>query len=92
MTNKESQPAAVEGKLIGEISHYFGKIGVAVIDLSDALKAGETIRIIGGETDFTQTVGSLEIEHEKVSQAEAGSSVGLKVEQKVREGYQVYRV
>jgi len=42
-----------EGKLIGKITHYFGNIGVAVIELSDILKVGDTIRIVGGETDLT---------------------------------------
>ena len=82
----------IEGKSIGKIAHYFGHIGVAVIDLSDKLKAGDTIRIIGGETDFTQQVESMEIEHQKIKEAKKGDSVGLKVEQKVREGYKVYKV
>jgi translation elongation factor EF-1alpha len=81
-----------EGKLIGKITHYFGNIGVAVIELSETLKVGDTIRIVGGETDFTQTVDSMEIEHEKVETAKKGDSVGLKVEQKVREGYKVYKL
>jgi putative protease len=81
-----------EGKFIGKITHYFGKIGVAVIELEDTLKVGDTIRIVGGETDFTQTVESMEIEHQKVKEAKAGQSVGLKVAQKVREGYKVYRL
>ena len=80
------------GKLIGKITHYFGNIGVAVIELSGKLKSGETIRIVGGETDFTQTVGSMEVEHEKIEEAKKGDSVGLKVEQKVRDGYKVYKV
>jgi len=81
-----------EGKLIGKVTHYFSKIGVAVIELSDTLKVGDTIRIVGGQTDFNQTIESMEIEHEKVQEAKAGDSVGLKVEQKVREGYKVYKV
>lgn len=82
-----------EGKLIGKVTHYFSKIGVAVIELLDTLKTGDVIRIVGGEeTDFTQTVGSMEIEHEKVEEAKKGDSVGLKVEQKVREGYKVYKI
>ena len=81
-----------EGKLIGKVTHYFSKIGVAVIELSDTLKVSDTIRIVGGQTDFNQTVESMEIEHEKVQEAKAGDSVGLKVEQKVREGYKVYKV
>lgn len=86
----EETPLPEEGKLIGKITHYFSKIGVAVIELSDNLKVGDTIRIVGGQTDFNQTVESMEIEHEKVKEAAAGDSVGLQVNQKVREGYKVY--
>ena len=82
----------VEGKLIGEVTHYFGNIGVAVIDLSDKLEAGDKIRIVGGETDFTQTIESMEVDHKKVGKAKKGESVGLKVDQKVREGYRAYKV
>jgi len=89
MPNEEK----VEGKLIGKITHYFGNIEVAVIELSDTLKTGDTIRIVGGEdTDFTQTVDSMEMEHEKVEKAKKGESIGMKVSEKVREGYQVYKV
>lgn len=86
------EPEIEKGKLIGEVAHYFGKIGVAVIELSDILKVGDTIRIIGGETDFTQTIESMEIEHKKIEEVKKGDSVGLKVSEKVREGYKVYKV
>ena len=82
-----------EGKLIGKVTHYFGNINVAVIELSGVLSEGDTIRIVGGEgTDFTQTVGSMEMEHEKLKTAKKGQSVGLKVGEKVRDGYKVYKV
>ena len=81
----------IEGQPIGKITHYFGKIGVAVIALSDTLKAGDTIRIVGGEADFTQNIESMEVDHQKVEAAKSGESVGLKVDQKVREGYAVYK-
>ncbi|MFC1663570.1 EF-Tu/IF-2/RF-3 family GTPase [Patescibacteria group bacterium] len=90
MPKEETIPE--EGKLIGKISHYFSKIEVAVIEMSGALKTGDTIRIVGGSTDFNQTVDSMEVEHEKVKTAKKGDSVGLKVDQKVREGYRVYKV
>ena len=85
-------PPAEEGKLIGKITHYFGHIGVAVLELTGVLKVGDTIRIVGGETDFNQTVESMEIEHKKVKEAKAGDSVGLQVSQKVREDYKVYKL
>ncbi len=83
---------AEEGKLIGKITHYFGNIGVAVIELTDTLKEGEKIKIMGGETDFEQTVDSMEVDHKKVDKAKKGDGVGLKVSQKVREGYKVYKI
>ena len=82
----------IEGKLIGEVTHYFGNISVAVIKLSHKLKTGETIRIKGGETDFNQEVGSMEVDHKKIKEGKKGDSVGLKVGQKVHEGYKVYKI
>jgi len=82
----------VEGKLIGQVTHFFGNINVAVIKLSDKLKEGDTIRIVGGETDFSQEVDSMEVDHEKIKEGKKGDSVGLKVGQKVHEGYRVYKV
>jgi len=85
-------PNGEEGKLIGKVSHYFSKIGVAVIDLSDSLKTGDTIRIVGGETDFTQAIESMQAEHQNIEEAKAGDSIGVKVAQKVREDYKVYKI
>jgi len=81
-----------EEKLIGKVTHYFSQIGVAVIELSDSLRAGDTIRIVGGETDFNQIIESMEVERQKVEEAKSGDSVGLKVDQRVRDGYKVYKI
>lgn len=81
-----------EGKLIGEVSHYFSKISVAIVKITAALKVGDEIRIAGGETDFSQVIKSMEVDHKKIEQAKSGDSVGLKVDEKVREGYKVYKL
>lgn len=81
-----------EEKLIGKITHYFSKINVAVIELTKNLKVGDTIHIKNETHDFTQQVSSLQIEHKQVETAEPGQSVGLKIDQKVYEGDQVYLV
>ncbi len=84
---------AEEGKLIGKVSHYFSKIGVAVIELSGSLSIGDTVRIVGGEaTDFEQTIDSMEMEHEKIEKAKKGDAIGTKVKEKVREGYKVFKI
>ncbi|MCG2685816.1 translation elongation factor-like protein [Candidatus Parcubacteria bacterium] len=71
---------------IGKVAHYYTKIGVAIIELTDALKVGETIHIQGATTDFEQVVESMQIEHESIDEAKAGDVVGLKIKEKVREG------
>jgi len=78
---------------IGHISHYFPKISVAVIEVTaGALKVGDTIRIKGHTSDFTQTVESLQQEHLQVPEIKTGASAGLKVKEHVREGDKVYKV
>ena len=85
------QPDVPEQKPIGEITHYFGKIGVMAIDLSDDLTVGEAIHIKGHTTDLIVTVDSMQIEHQAVTKAGPGDSIGIKVGEKVRPGDKVYR-
>jgi translation elongation factor EF-1alpha len=85
------QPEAPEEKPIGQVTHYFGKIGVMAVDLSDTLSVGEQIHVKGHTTDLVLTVDSMQIEHESVSQAGPGDSIGIKVADKVRPGDTVYR-
>jgi putative protease len=88
----EAKPVPDEGKLIGKITHYFGKIGVGVIELHANLKVGDKIRVVGGEADFEQEVDSMEVDHKKIKTAKKGDDVGLKIAGKVREGYKVYKI
>lgn len=79
-------------KKIGKITHYFGKIGVGVLELSKKLKVGETIRIVGGDRDFTQEVSSMQVEHENIEAAKKGEAVGLKLDELAKPGDIVYKV
>ncbi len=77
---------------IGKIAHFFSKINVAVVELTDAVSVGDRIRIQGPTTDFEQPVDSMQIEHNIVKTAKKGESIGLKVKDKVRERDTVYKV
>jgi len=81
-----------EKKLIGKIVHYYAKIGVAVVDLTDKVSVGDTISIEGAVTNLKETINSMEVEHKKIQTAKAGDSIGLKVGDRVREGDAVYKV
>ncbi len=76
-------------KKVGRVTHYYGKIGVAIVELSSTLKVGDRIKIENG-AEFEQTVDSMQVEHEQVEEAKKGDMVGLKVGQKIGEGATVY--
>lgn len=81
------------GKLVGKVKHFFSNIDVAVIKFSAPVKLGDEIRIVGGEnTDFNQKIKSMQFEHKELKVAKKGKEVGLKVKEKVRDGYRVYKV
>lgn len=77
---------------IGSIGNYYSKISVAVIDLTGKIAVGDTIRLKGATTDFSQKVDSMQIEHANVQNAGPGQSIGLKVVDKVRKGDLVYKI
>ncbi len=80
----------MEEKLIGKVTHYYGKIGVGIVELSGNLKVGDKIHLKGHSTDFEQEVDSIQVEHENVDSAKKGEIIGLKVKDKVKEGDEVY--
>lgn len=80
-------------QLVGSVTHFFNKAGVIAIEMSEGeLKVGDTIRVVGHLTDFTETVTSMQIEHEQKEAVYKGDLVGIKVAQKARPGDDVYRV
>lgn len=81
-----------EERIVGKVTHFFTKIQVAVIELSDTLEIGDTIIFRGATTDFTQKIESMQIEHENIKKAGKGQSVGLKVSDRLREEDTVYKI
>ncbi len=72
-------------KIIGTITHYFPKVRAAVIKLKAPLSVGDTVKIKGHTTDFTQTISSMQIDHVSVSQAKKGQEIGLLVNSRARQ-------
>jgi translation elongation factor EF-1alpha len=77
---------------IGTVAHYYSHLNVAVLQLTERLKVGGTIHILGPTTDFTQKVTSMEVDHHRVMAVEPGDNVGLKVMEPVRVHDTIYRV
>lgn len=77
-------------KLIGKVTHYYDKAGVAIVKLSAPAAVGDEIHFCGNKTDFEQTIESMQVEHEDIKKAKKGDEIGVKVNDKVREGDEVY--
>jgi len=78
---------------IGKVTHYYDKIGVAIVELDANLTVGDKIKFTrGGENLFEQAVKSIQVEHEKIEKAGKGDVVGLKTKEAVKEGAEVYKV
>jgi len=78
---------------VGKVTHYYDKIGVAIVELDGALAVGDKIKFArGGEDMFEETVESIQIEHEKKDSAGKGDVIGLKVNEAVKEGAEVYKI
>ncbi len=83
----------IEGTKVGEITHFFDKVSVAVVRANDTISVGDRIRVYDhqGNIVVEQTIESMEIDKQKQQSVEAGTDFGLKLEGPAKEGYLVYR-
>jgi putative protease len=81
-----------ERKRVGKVTHYFNKIRVAGVRVTDRLSIGDQVLIIGHTTALEQVVQSMELDHRPIQIAEMGQEVGIKVIDRVRAGDEVYRL
>jgi len=77
---------------VGKITHYYDHIGVAIVKLSKTLKVGDKIKISGHNNEFIQNVNSLQFDHKSIKSAKTGSSVGLKVDNPVKDNDIVFKM
>ena len=83
----------MEEQKVGVVTHYFGHIQVAAIEITDGeLCVGDSVHIKGHTSDFTQQVDSMQIEHDAVETAAVGQVIGMRVKEHAREHDEVFKV
>ena len=82
----------MEQKPIGEVTHYYGGLRVAIVKFNTKVEKGTVIAFKGAHTDFTQTINSMQYDHKDIEAAGKGQEVGIKVDQKLREGDKAYKI
>jgi len=81
-----------KNKELGKVVHYFDKIQVAVIKLGGVLKVGDKIKIVRADHEFTETVGSMQVDHKDIVTASKGEEVAIKVNEPTKDGALIYKV
>jgi putative protease len=91
-SKKEVWISKMAEKKIGKITHFFDNISVGIIELEDEIKIGDKVKFQGATTDFEQEITSMQYDHNDIESAGKGQEVGIKTDEKVREGDEVYIV
>lgn len=78
------------GTRAGEVIHFYNKISVTVVKLTEGVAIGNVLHFLGAHTDFRQTVKSMQVEHEEIESGAPGQEVAIKVKQRVRAGDSVF--
>ncbi len=71
---------------LAEVTHYYDRLGVAILKLKAPMHVGDLVTFHRGEQEFSQPISSLQIEHAQVDTAKKGDLVGVKVNEPVKEG------
>jgi len=79
-------------KQVGKITHFYDKLSVGVVKLTDTLKVGDKIHIQGAHDDFEQVVESMQLDQKDVKAGKKGEDIAIKVSQKVHENDKVLKV
>ncbi len=79
-------------KEIGQVTHFYDKIGVMVVKLTDKVSVGDAIKIKRGDEEIEETIESMQVEHENIEKAKKGDEIAIKITGKTKEGAVVYRV
>jgi hypothetical protein len=77
---------------VGTVTHYFPRVGVAVIYLQGELYVDDYILLYGPRTEFEQQVQSMQVNHKSIDKGEPGDEVAIKVDELVREGDEVFLI
>ncbi len=79
-----------EPKPIGEVTHFYSNIGVAIVKFKKVVGVGAKVSFKGATTNFEEKIDSMQFDHKPIKEAKKGQEVGIRVKDKVREGDLVF--
>ena len=79
-------------RTVGRVTHYYERVQAAAVSLTEPLRVGDHIHIVGHTTDLTETVDRIQIEHADVKEAQPGEDVAIQVSGRVRAHDEVRKI
>ena len=76
--------------LLGQVIHYYDRIGVAVVKLAKSVKTEDAVKFVHGDKEFGQSISSMQLEHEPIKSGKKGQEVAIKVDKEVKSGTKMY--
>lgn len=78
---------------IGIVTHYYDKIGVAIVELDGLLAVRDKVRFTkNGEYLFDQEITEIQVGHKKLESANKGTLIGIKTREAVPEGTEIFKL
>ena len=77
---------------VGELINFYDRIKVAVVTLEKDVKIGDKLMVECGRIYTYDKIESMEIDHVSFNEVEAGRDVGIKVNNKYRQGCILYKL
>ena len=78
---------------IGIVTHYYDKIGVAIVELDGLLAVRDKVRFTkNGEYLFEQEITEIQVGHKKLESANKGTLIGIKTREVVPEGTEIFKL
>jgi hypothetical protein len=78
--------------LLGRVEDFYAHINVVALTLQKPLRVGDKIHILGHTTNLEQTVDSMQINHQSVTEAKIKDAIGIKVKSRVRRRDYVFAI
>ncbi len=78
--------------LAGKVTHYYDRKGVAETTVRVDVRRGDEVAFYRDQFLFRQSVESLQVDNADVEEVRANTTFGLKVEEEVRAGDEVYLI
>lgn len=78
---------------IGKVINFYGRSRIAIVELDGTLAVGDRIRFErDGNFVCEQKVETIHVEHDKVDSANRGDVVGLKTNEEIKEGDEIFKI